>query len=96
MTDDDLETQIRKLHEHLTATQELPVERTASRWIGEAEAVTADIVDADVSPAVIRERIGHVQQLLANVDETDQSAADNHVDQAKRLVADILERLDDR
>ncbi|PSP96696.1 hypothetical protein BRC94_11740 [Halobacteriales archaeon QS_5_70_17] len=31
-----------RLHDHLRATAERPVERSASRWLGEAEAVAGD------------------------------------------------------
>lgn len=81
---------IADLHHHLEATQELPVERTASRWIGEAEAVTADLVDADVSEAVVHDRVGHVRDLLDNVATTEQPEADEHIAAAKRIAADLL------
>lgn len=95
VTGNDRRSRVAQIHDHLTATQELPVDRTASRWIGEAEAVTADLVGADVSEDVLCERLGHVRELLANVEETEHLAADEHVADARQITADLLDRLDD-
>jgi hypothetical protein len=78
------------LHDHLAATAERPVERTASRWLGEAEAVAADARHID-DPAVARERVAEVAELLANVEETGDAAADEHVRAAERLAAELVE-----
>lgn len=96
MTTDDSEFRddVRRLHDHLAASQERPVERTASRWIGEAEAVAADLVGGGVERDVLRKRLTHVEELLGHVDGTDDSAADDHVAEAKRIAADLLDRLD--
>jgi hypothetical protein len=94
MTDDDaLGADVRRVHDHLLATQERPVERTASRWIGEAESVAGDLTRGDPDPAVLRERLSHVRDLLAEVDGTGDATADEHVAEARRLTADLLERL---
>lgn len=92
---DDPEKRVHALREQLAATRELPVERTASRWIGEADAVASDLADADLPPAVLRERVGHVRDLLANVDGTGHPEADEHVERATRIAAGLLERLGD-
>ena len=94
MADADLVALVAELHEHLVATQERPVEREASRWIGEAEAVAADLAGEDVDPDVVRERIGHVRELLGHVDGTGDPTADEHVAAARDLADDLLERLD--
>jgi hypothetical protein len=91
MTDE----RIRELHEHLVATQERPVDREASRWIGEAEAVAGDLVGGDVDPTVAARRLGHVRDLLAEVDSTDDAEADEHVAAAQDLTADLLDSLPD-
>jgi hypothetical protein len=91
--DDALQEDVRRLHEHLAATQERPVERMASRWIGEAEAVVADLVDADVDPGVLRTRLSHVEELLDNVDDTGDATAADHVATAERITTDLLDRL---
>lgn len=94
MTDEPPTEQVAEIHAHLAATQELPVETAASRWLGEAEAVAADLVDDDVSEAVIGKRLGHVRDLLANVEETGHPEADDHVAAARELTRGVLDRLD--
>jgi hypothetical protein len=81
---------LEELHDHLAATAERPVERTASRWLGEAEAVAADARHID-DPAVARERVAEVAELLANVEGTGDAAADEHVRAAERLAAELVE-----
>lgn len=95
MTGDEQGDRVAAIHDHLAATQELPVETTASRWIGEAEAVAGDLVGADVDAGVLRERVGHVRNLLEQVDETGHPAADEHVERAADLAADLLDAIDD-
>ena len=85
--DDD---RLRELHDHLMATAERPVERTASRWLGEAEAVARDVAQSDLDPAVRRERLAKVEHLLANVEDTGDGAADDHVDAARDIVGELL------
>lgn len=74
-----------ELHEPLAATAERPVERTASRWIGEAEVIAADLIDAPDDPDVIRARAAHIVSLLEHVDGTGDQAATEHVEAAKAL-----------
>lgn len=91
MTDYDAD-RLRAVHDHLLATEELPVEAAASVRLAEAEAVAADAVaaDADGEPAVVRERLEQVETLLAGVD-TGNDAADAHVADARTLVAELLD-----
>jgi hypothetical protein len=94
MTEQDLDSAVRQLSEHLAATGERPVERTASRWIGEADAIAGDLVGSDAStldPTVIHRRVSHVAELLSNVDDTGDSTANEHVDAARDLADLILE-----
>lgn len=96
MTDDDAldaetRTRLRELHDHLRATAERPVERTASAHLGEAQAVAGDIAeDPNVSPSVVRGRVETVSDLLSHVDETGDDEADEHVAAARELVEEIL------
>jgi hypothetical protein len=83
----DRQAVVAELHEALTATAERPVERTASRWIGEAEAIAADLIEAPDDPAVIRDRAAHIVSLLENVDQTGDRTATEHVEDAKVLAA---------
>lgn len=79
------------LHAHLAATAELPVERSAARVLGEAEAVAADLDGADVSPAVVRERAAVIGELLDHVEETGHPVADEHVEDARGCVAALTD-----
>ncbi len=90
MTDDTLEGQVQTLYDHLEATESLPVDRTASRWIGEAQAVTGDLLGG-ADPDVINSRVDHVVSLLENVEGTDNEAADEHVAAALEIAREVLE-----
>ena len=94
MTRKKLESEVRQLYEHLAATRERPIEREASRWIGEADAITDDLVGpeiADLDPGVIHNRIEHVAELLSNIEGTGDSTADEHVEAARDLANMIVE-----
>ncbi|MFC7141984.1 hypothetical protein ACFQMA_19375 [Halosimplex aquaticum] len=93
-TDGSLAERVDRLHGELRATEERPVEREASRWIGEAQAVAGDAADVaatEGSTAVVRERVGHVATLLDHVEETGDAAADEHVERAKTLADRIAD-----
>jgi hypothetical protein len=81
---------LQALHEHLAETGERPVERTASRWLGEAEAVAADIAEGELSEDVLAERLATVDHILSHVDSTGDTAADAHVDAAREILGDLL------
>ena len=83
MSDADAE----RLHRELAATAELPVERSASRVLGEAEAVADDLRDCE--PAVRRERAAVVLDLLDEIDGTGHDAADEHVEAAREIARSI-------
>lgn len=80
-----------ELYERLSSTGELPVDRTASRWLGEAEAIAADIRDID-DPAVVADRAETVVGLLEEVGTTGHPEADQHVGRARELAARLSER----
>lgn len=88
MTDERL----RELHDHLAATGELPVERTASHYLGEAEAVVEDALAPGTADAVVEQRVEQARELLSNVDATGDERADEHVTAARACCADLLER----
>lgn len=93
MDDSTLEPTLRQLHDHLAATREQPIEREASRWIGEADAIAEDLAAADLEAlerAVIWKRVGHIADLLSNVEETGDETADDHVASARELAETIL------
>ena len=94
MAREELESEVKQLYEHLAATRERPIEREASRWIGEADAIAADLVGpeiADLDLGVIHNRIGHVADLLSNIEGTGDSIADEHIETARDLANTILE-----
>lgn len=82
---------VAELHAHLAATAELPVERSASRVLGEAEAVAADLHEAELHPRVVRERAAVIGELLSHVDETGHPEADEHVEEARACVATLVD-----
>jgi hypothetical protein len=90
------QARLEDLHDHLAATAERPVEREASRWLGEAEAVAGDAARADFDDETLRDRLGEVQHLLSNVEGTGDEVADEHVAAAKELVGDLLADLDEQ
>lgn len=81
------------LHAHLAATAERPVERRASRWLGEAEAVVGDVAGADVDDATLRKRVEQTHDLLEHVDDTGDREANEHLEAARDLTERVLERL---
>ena len=89
--DDERRAAVVELHDHLAATAERPIERTASRWIGEAEAIAADLVDAPNDPALVRERAGHIASLLAEAENIEDEVAAEHVAAAARLADRLVE-----
>jgi len=89
--DDD---RLQDLYDHVAATAERPVERTASRWLGEAEAIAGDVAHGNIAPEVRRERLEKVEHLLGNVDATGDEAADERVAAAEAILDELL--ADDR
>lgn len=101
MTDRNLSerrARIESIAEHLTATAELPVDPTASPYLGEASAVAADAVAAirEGNDTVVARRVQQVHDLLSHVDETGHSEADDHVAAALDLALQELDRTDER
>lgn len=89
----DVDSLLVELHETLQATAELPVNRDANAWLGEAEAVAADAATADLPARAVEKRIDQVQMLLAELDTTGHAEADEHITDARELAAKIDEQL---
>ncbi|MFC5279456.1 hypothetical protein ACFPM1_11915 [Halorubrum rubrum] len=83
--DDERRAAVNELHGHLAATAELPIERAANRWIGEAEAVAADLVEVPNDPELVRKRATQMAALLDEVDDTGDSTANEHLAAATRI-----------
>jgi hypothetical protein len=93
MDDATLDERLTALAEHLTATAERPVETTASRWLGEAEAVATDLAEGPVDREVAAERLGHVRRLLSEVEATGDETADEHVAEARAIADSVASAL---
>jgi len=86
-----LDNRARELHRHLEATAELPIDRKANRWLGEAEAIAADVATSNLERETVLERVEKIQHLLSEVDDTGHDEADGHVDAATQCCRAILE-----
>ena len=80
------------LHAHLEATAGLPIDPAANRWLGEAEAVVADIAEGDPAPAVVTDRAGTVVRLLESAGDTDNDEAAACVDAALAVARELVAR----
>ncbi|SDK71824.1 hypothetical protein [Natronorubrum texcoconense] len=78
--EDSLEDQTQQLHRHLEHTAELPIDRDANRWLGEADAIARDVATSDLEREVVVERVEKIQHLLSEVDETGHVAGDEHLE----------------
>jgi hypothetical protein len=86
-----MNAELRELNDRLEATEELPVRPDASVWLGEAAAVAADLVDADLPRSVVVERVGRIAALLAEIETTGNDRADDHVRASERIAARIVD-----
>ena len=84
----ELQPLLDALHEHLQATETLPVERRASQWLGEAQAIAGDAADSGTQE-VAETRVPQIRHLLENVETTGDDEADSHVEAARAVLADI-------
>ena len=85
---------IARLHEELSATAELPLEAAANRWLGEAEAVVADLDRGDPDRETVARRVRTVRDLLEEVDGTGREEGDARVARARELAAAVSARVD--
>ncbi|KTG09762.1 hypothetical protein AUR64_08995 [Haloprofundus marisrubri] len=91
---ESLDALLSELHAELEATAELPIAPRANLWLGEAEAVAADLTRGDADDDVVARRIAHVEHLLSNVEETENADADTRVATALSLVDRIEKRVE--
>ncbi|MFC5278820.1 hypothetical protein ACFPM1_08650 [Halorubrum rubrum] len=80
------------LHDHLVATETLPVEREAGWYLGEAQALAAELTAGDLEESIAVDRAAEIRELLAAIDGTGDDEADDHVAAARELAARIAER----
>lgn len=95
MTDSDVQPLLSELAAQLDATASRPMRPDVTHWVAEADAIAGDVADADLPNDVVGERIGHVRDLLASVDDTGDEEADDHVAAARTLADEVLARLDE-
>ncbi len=82
------------LHAHLAATEELPIDPTANRWLGEAQAAAADVADGSAPDAVVTKRARQVVRLLESAGDLDNDAAACRVDAALTVARELVARGD--
>lgn len=80
------------LHAHLAATEELPIDPTANRWLGEAQAAAADVADGSAPDAVVTKRARQVVRLLESAGDLDNDDAVQHVGAALTIARELVER----
>lgn len=85
-----LALRLNELYAALESTSELPIDREANRWLGEAEAVARDAAMNDLERTVVRERVREVDRLLSEVDEMESETAEKHLVEARALCREIL------
>jgi len=90
----DPDEAVEGIYTHLAATEQMPLEESANRWIGEAQAVAEDLVTHDATETVIRDRTSRIVDLLESIDDTGDSDAKARVEAALVLARELVERLE--
>jgi len=93
MTVEAVDELVADMHDNLAATAELDVDPRANRWLGEAEAVAADIAEHDLPAGTVRKRAGQIRRLLESAGPTDNDEAEKRVRAALTLARKIETRL---
>jgi hypothetical protein len=91
VSDDALAETVAVVHDHLRATEQLPLSARANGLLGEATAVVADLHDRPADAATTRERLATARELLAELEATGHPEADDHVDRARAALAAALD-----
>lgn len=90
MSDESSERELAdRLYRELEATEELPIDHRANRWIGEAQAVADEIVEADAETR--RAGAEQVVGLLDSVGETGNEEADRRIERALSLAERLVQ-----
>ncbi|MFC6836367.1 hypothetical protein [Halomarina ordinaria] len=84
--DDPDDRPLARVHAHLAATADLPLDPTANRWLGEATAVARDVADGDAPRAAVETRVEQLRMLLSHVEGTGHPEGDAHVAAARDLL----------
>ncbi|WP_336000384.1 hypothetical protein [Halorientalis halophila] len=83
------------LHAHLAATEQLPIDPTANRWLGEAQAAAADVADGTAPDRAVEKRARQVRRLLENAGDPANADAVRHLDAASAIAEELIARADD-
>ena len=86
---DDVHDRAATVRDHLEATETLPLDPAANRWIGEAHAVAADAADPGASAEVVRRRMREVVSLLEQVESAGHPDADDRVAAAREAAREL-------
>ncbi|SDQ63738.1 hypothetical protein [Natronobacterium texcoconense] len=89
--DESVRDHVSALATHLEKTAEFPLERTTSRYLGEAEAVARDAATADLERDVVRTRVETVQELLGELEPIEHDEGRSHVEAARHHCEAVLE-----
>ena len=81
----------RVVHRAIVATAEQPLDERTNRWLGEAEAIAADVATGDLDEETARTRMRQVRHMLEEAGETGHDGADDHLETARRGCREILE-----
>jgi hypothetical protein len=93
MTDSNTDDLITNLRSHLEATEELAIRTEANRWLGEAHAVAVDLAEAQLSTQTTEKRVDQIEDLLHQIEEIDNSEADEHIRASLEITKKIKKRL---
>ena len=93
MTNNETSDLIENLHGHLEATEELAIRTGVNRWLGEAQAVAADLAEEEPPEQAVEKRVDQVLELLTHIDETDNPVADKHIQASLKTAEQIKKRL---
>jgi hypothetical protein len=78
-----------ELYRELVATEDLPLERRANQWIGEAQAVADTIRDAPDEAR--RKGANDIVRLLESIDDTGDERADEHIERAHEIAERVAQ-----
>lgn len=80
------------LHSHLEATAHLPLDSGTNRWLGEAQAVAADLATNELAAEVVATRAATVVELLEAAGEIDHEEASDHVTAGLNIARELTGR----
>lgn len=89
---DEIDDLLSSLHEHLEATAEKSPSEELPNELQDAKAIAGDAATGNLDRGSVHERVEDVKELIADIDDTGDETADEHLDAARRAADRILER----